>query len=228
MTRPRKAREAGIEHVTRIGVIGDVHTERARLQGVLAYFAAQKFDRILCTGDVPDGPLDARAVEACCEALIAAQVLLVAGNHDRWLQDGEMRDLTGATDPHELSKESSAYLAEQPQVREFETPAGRLLLCHGLGANDMASVQPYDHGYALEANEALQTLLRDARYSYVITGHTHRPMVRAFGNLTIINAGTLLRGHNPCCAVIDFEAHRIEYHAVDEDGSLSPLSEAVI
>ena len=227
MTRLRRnTKQPSTIRVARLGIIGDVHTERVRLDAVLRHFAKLPLDRIVCTGDVPDGPLDARAVDACCAALNASRVLMVAGNHDRWLQDGDMRELGGATDPHELSPESAAFLAEQPQLREFDTPAGRVLLCHGLGPHDMASVQPFDHGYALEANEPLQTLLSEARYRYVISGHTHRPMVRAIEGTTFINAGTLLRDHSPCCAVADFEAKRIHFFAVGEDGTLSPSSDA--
>ena len=220
------ARRAREPRITRLGVIGDVHTELARLQGALAHFASLGLETIACTGDVPDGPLDARSVDACCATLIQAKVLTVSGNHDRWLQDGDMRDLPGATDPNELSTETSAYLAALPATLEFETVSGRLLLCHGLGSNDMASVQPYDHGHALESNDALQTLLSEARHRYVISGHTHRPMVRTIAGITIINAGTLLRDHNPCCAVADFEARVIQYFAIADDGSCSLSSEA--
>ncbi len=229
MTRLRRTtKEPQVVQATRLGIIGDVHTERVRLEAVLAHFAKLPIDRIVCTGDVPDGPLDARAVDACCAALQASGVLMVAGNHDRWLQDGEMRDLGGATDSHELAPESVAFLCDQPQQREFDTPAGRVLLCHGLGTHDMASVQPFDHGYALESNEPLQSLLSAARYRYVISGHTHRPMVRAIEGITFINAGTLLRDHGPCCAVADFEARRIHFFAVGEDGRLSAISDALL
>lgn len=229
MTRLRRhGKEPPVLRVSRLGIIGDVHTERVLLDAVLSHFSRLPLDRVVCTGDVPDGPLDARAVDACCTALQSHGVLMVAGNHDRWLQDGEMRDLGGATDPHELSAESAAFLADQPQLREFDTPAGLVLLCHGLGSHDMASVQPFDHGYAIESNEPLQSLLSQARYRYVISGHTHRPMVRAIEGITFINAGTLLRDHNPCCAVADFEARRIHFFAVAPDGTLSPSSEAVL
>jgi predicted phosphodiesterase len=220
------ARRSREPRIARLGVIGDVHTELARLHGALAHFTSLGLDKIACTGDLPDGPLDARSVDACCAALIRGQVLTVSGNHDRWLQDGDMRELKGATDPSELSAETSEFLAGLPATLEFETVSGRLLLCHGLGPNDMASVQPYDHGHALEANDALQTLLREARYRYVISGHTHRQMVRTIAGLTIINAGTLLRDHNPCCAVADFEARQIQYYAIADDGSCSLSSEA--
>jgi predicted phosphodiesterase len=214
--RPRGIRHEHAPAITRAGLIGDVHTEHRRLESALALYAREGLERILCTGDIPDGPNDARAVEACCAALIRSRATVILGNHDRWLQDGEMRDLTGATDLDELSPEALGFLAAIPATVEFETPSGRALLCHGLGADDMASVQPFDHGLALDQNEPLQALLEERRYRYVISGHTHRPMVRDVSGLTIINAGTLLRDHNPCCAVVDFAARRIQFYDVGE------------
>ena len=209
---------AKVARVTRIGLIGDVHTERARLHGVLAHFATLELDVIACTGDVPDGPHDARDVDACVMLLRDAGVLAVSGNHERWLQDDEMRDLPGATHRDELAPETLAWLAALPHRVELATPHGLALLCHGLDADDMAGVKPHDHGYALDNNEALQALLRAGRYRYVLNGHTHWPMVRAFGELRVVNAGTLLGSQNPVCALLDFEQRVARYHAVDEHG----------
>jgi predicted phosphodiesterase len=216
--------DAGLR-IERAGLIGDVHSERTRLEGVLAHFARLSLDRILCTGDLGDGPHDARDVDACCSMLQRAAVVTVSGNHDRWLQDGEMRDLPGATDRDELRPETLAYLAALPATREFESPAGRVLLCHGIGGDDMAGVQPYDHGLALENNEPLQQLLRERRHRFVISGHTHRPMVRELGELTIINAGTLLGDHNPCCSVLDLRERCVQFYDVAPDGTLRKAAE---
>jgi len=215
---PRSESAASPKRVARIGLIGDVHTERVRLAGVLASFAALELDLIACTGDLPDGPHDAREVDACVMLLRDAGVVSVSGNHERWLQDDEMRDLPGATHKDELQSETLAWLAALPHQLELATPHGLALLCHGLGDDDMAGVKPHDHGYALDNNEALQALVRGARYRYVINGHTHWPMVRAFEQLTVINAGTLLGSQNPCCAVLDFEQRVARYFTVDEHG----------
>jgi predicted phosphodiesterase len=218
--RQRAGRRELREAIARAGLIGDVHTELRRLEAVIGFFAGQQLDRILCTGDLPDGPNDARDVDACCAALARASACTILGNHDRWLQDGEMRQLPGATDRDEVAPDTLRFLDSLPSTVEFETPGGRALLCHGLGADDMAAVRAFDHGLALDQNEALQALLRERRYRYVLSGHTHRPMVREISGLTIINAGTLLRDHNPCCSVIDFGARRITFYEVADDGAL--------
>ena len=57
-----------------------------------------------------------------------------------------------------MSPASRAFLEELPTSRVLETLHGRLLLCHGLGDEDMVSVGEDDFGYALHANDELQTL----------------------------------------------------------------------
>ncbi|MFI5309464.1 MAG: metallophosphoesterase family protein [Polyangiales bacterium] len=214
--------------VRRVGVIGDVHTERARLQGVLARFRTLGLDRILCVGDIADGPGTAADVDACCELLREHEVLTVSGNHDRWLQDNEMRDLPGANSRDEVDEGTLAFLAAFPATASLQSPAGEILLCHGLGADDLANVQPFDHGLALEQNEALQSLLRETRYRYVINGHTHRPMVRTIDSLTVINAGSLHRDYGPCCLVADFERKQVCFYDVTQDGSLGRAIESAL
>jgi predicted phosphodiesterase len=214
-----------VVRVSRVGLIGDVHSERARLEHVLSRLSRMKLDRILCTGDVADGPHDARAVEACCALLVEHGVLTISGNHDRWLQDGEMRDLPGATDHEDIAPHALEYLSALPATRELDTPLGKALLCHGMGDDDMAAVQPFDHGHALESNGALQTILRERRFRYVISGHTHRPMVRVIGDLTVINAGTLLTGQSPCWSVLDFGKRQIQFYDIADDGNSSASSE---
>ena len=85
---------------------------------------------------------------------------------------------------------------------------GAMLLCHGFGEDDMATVRPEDEGYALESNFALQALMESRKHRFVICGHSHQPMVRSIQPLTIINAGTLDRRDRQVCSVIDFSFSR--------------------
>src|SRR5882724_11084143 len=97
------------------------------------------------------------------------------------------------------------YLMDLPVTREFRSPRGHVLLCHGLGTNDMAGVKPDHEGYDITSNTELQQLIMERRYRFVLNGHTHRAMLRTFGPLSIINAGTLLRDGERCFTFIDFE-----------------------
>jgi len=84
----------------------------------------------------------------------------------------------------------------------------------------MARVTPDDFGYALEANDELQNLLRNRYYRWILNGHSHRRMVRAFPGLTIINAGTLKPGHSPAFLEVDFVHRLVLAFEFDEDGEL--------
>jgi putative phosphoesterase len=197
----------------RIGAIGDIHAEDQALARVLEALAGLAVDRILAVGDIVDGPGDSAR---CCRLLAQAGVDVVRGNHDRWALKDQLRNLPGALAA--LDPEQRRYLDSLPATRDYQTVAGPLLLCHGLGTDDMCRLTEDDFGYALETNDPLQDLLASQQYSFVVNGHTHRRMVRRFARLTVINAGTLFRENDPCFAVVDFAAGRVEFHDVRPDG----------
>jgi predicted phosphodiesterase len=202
-----------------VGLIGDVHGEDRLLTLALRFLAGRELDRVLCVGDVVDGPGDSAR---CCHLLREHGVETVRGNHDRWLLDGVMRELPDAVPAGALDLECRAFLGGLPRTRRYATPAGALLLCHGLGTNDMAVLGPDDEGYALEANRELQALLRLDTLAFVVCGHGHRQLVRRIEATTFINPGTLFRHHEPGFAVADFERGEVEFF--DFEGSeVTPL-----
>lgn len=204
----------------RVGIIGDVHGEDERLEAALAHFADRGAVPVLCTGDIPDG---FGSVVRSCELLRARGVLTVRGNHERWFLTGAMRDLPDATPLEDVPLSVREWLAALPAVIELSTPLGGLLLCHGLGTNDMAQVGPDDEGYALVTNDDFRALVRDPRFQLVVNGHTHKPMVRHFEGLTIVNAGTLRRdAASPGFGLIDFEANTIEFFRFDPASRFVP------
>ncbi|MFW5926364.1 MAG: metallophosphoesterase family protein [Myxococcota bacterium] len=192
--------------VGRVGVLGDVHAEDRHLELALAAFAEHRVDARLAVGDVLDGPGDA---DRCCDLLQQANVLTVLGNHDRWWLHGQMRSVPHATGP--LSERSRAFIASLPATRALSTPMGTVLLCHGVGEDDMAALTPETRGYSLQAIPALRELMLSPDVSFIVGGHTHRRMVRRFQGLVAINAGTLLRDHEPGFVVIDFEAAAVQF-----------------
>jgi predicted phosphodiesterase len=196
---------------TRVGVIGDIHTDYDTLSWALSVLSAQGVELVLATGDIVDGPYHGEGVDRACEILREARAQVVCGNHDRWLLDSTMRDFPNATFLDEVSPASREYLRSLPATREVETPEGTLLLCHGLGPDDMATLYPHDRGHTLAGNAPLQELLRAGRYRYVVGGHTHRRMVRRIGDTTFINAGALAETREPCCVMLDFAAGRVQY-----------------
>ncbi len=141
------------------------------------------------------------------------RALGVRGNHDRWLIEDTMRSLSYAHVRHDLAPSSVALLESLPAVRDVETPAGLLLLCHGVGHSDMRRLWTHDEGYALETNDELALLLQANHHAIVVGGHTHERMVRRFravelriegeATLVFVNPGTLNRDATPCCAILD-------------------------
>jgi len=201
----------------RIGVLGDIHCEDDRLETALRFFEAERLDLICSVGDIVDGPGDPnRAVEL----LIEHHVVCVRGNHERWMLRGEMRELPDANTYFDLKMSSWEFLKALPLWRKFETAAGQMLLCHGLGEYDMAGVWPFDNALTLRSNHALWKLVNSHEYDFIVDGHTHRRLVQRFDDLTLINAGTLFREHNPCCLVLDFEAGVAQYFDLPGEGKL--------
>lgn len=203
----------------RIGAIGDIHCEHVSLEAVLRYLQGAGVDRIVSVGDLCDGPGDlARTVEL----LRGAQVVAVAGNHERWMLTWQLRSLPNATRADTLDPDTVSWLSALPRTRELTTPQGALLLCHGLGEDDMAQVLPEDSGYALQVNSSLWNLVHARRWRYVIHGHSHQRMVRTFDGLTFINVGTLSRDDAPCFAIIDFSRGEVLFHDLHEDQIHTP------
>lgn len=199
----------------RVGLIGDIHCEVDRLKQVIELFRGAELSAVLSVGDISDGRGN---LTETCQLLAAEGVLAVAGNHDRWLLTGQMRDIPDATPEHELTAIAHGYLSALPKTRLMECTRGTLMLCHGLGEDDMASVRPDDDGEALHYNASLGKLLQTRSLRFVVNGHSHRPMLRTIDSLTILNAGTLHPQHRPVCSVVDFEAGSMQVYDVAPGG----------
>ena len=117
----------------RIGLIGDVHAEHDFLATALDHLARERVDAIVCVGDLVDGRGD---VDRCVEQLVRHGVHTVRGNHDRWL----LGDVTKMQSLFELHVRTRDYLAALPKTRLYDTADGPLLLCHGLGDDDMVFI----------------------------------------------------------------------------------------
>lgn len=204
--------------IHRAGVIGDVHGEVEALQAALGFLAGQNVDVLLCTGDIVTGEGDANR---CCEMLKSAGVMCIRGNHDRWFLDQTTPAHEQPVEIDEITPAAQAFIAGLPVMREFETPAGLVLLCHGLGDDDMAGVFPGDQGIALESNHRLHAMVMQADYPVVVNGHTHHRMVRNIEGMTIINAGTLRNWQQPCFLTVDFAGGRVQFYDISPAGAIS-------
>jgi predicted phosphodiesterase len=222
---------AGGPHVVRrLGLIGDVHAEDERLGIAIAALSAAKVDRILCCGDLVDGHGN---VDRTCSTLALHNVTTVRGNHDRWIRDDDMRTLPNAHRMTALTPLSIDLLKSLPRTVLIDVPGGRLLLCHGIGENDMRRLGPEDSGYAISSNDDLLKVLFDASIAVMVGGHTHKPMVRRFERgggkpaLIVVNPGTLAREDGSGFAMLDLTARRVDFHRITDSLSVELASRAV-
>lgn len=191
-------------------MIGDIHCEDRALEVSLAALFEEGVDAILSVGDIVDGYGD---VERTIALLRDRDVMAIRGNHERWFLAGEMRQLGDAT--HEVTPESRAWLEGLPPTRELQTVRGKLLLCHGVGDDDMAVLTPDSRGYGLQT--ALDALRGRDDVSLVVGGHTHQRMVRNLGAFTFINPGTLHRDFPRGFGLVNLVAERVTFFDLDHE-----------
>lgn len=211
----------------RIALLGDLHAEDERLARALTYLEGQVIDAVISVGDIADGHGD---LDRTCTLLRAHGVLAVRGNHDRWLVADELRTLARAHRRTDLAATSLAFLSALPPTRRLATSRGDLLVCHGVGDDDMVRLRPDDDGYALAANFALTALLADRSLRLVVGGHTHRRMVRSFARpggppLVFVNPGTFHRDYESGFALLDLEREAVDFIDMVEgpDRSITPI-----
>jgi predicted phosphodiesterase len=206
-----------VETVHRAGLIGDVHGQVDALQTAIDFLIHQpNLDAILCTGDFPTRNKEA-GTEQVCRIAQHADLIAIRGNHDRW-RIGEL----GEDEVTPIG--TDAYLADLPVTVIIPTPRGQAMLCHGINKDDMNAV--YRGGgegkeRTLHAFGLTRLELFMGRYPHIkllIHGHTHLRDVAKYGDngeLTIINAGTLLdQKFLPTVGVIDFDAGTVQFYEI--------------
>lgn len=197
--------------IHRLGLIGDIHAECDRLDTVLDWLAGQQLDGSVCTGDVADGR---GCVDRSCELLEQSGVATVAGNHDRWLLQDRVRHLVDAHQLDDLQPATQEYLMDLPKTRELQTVSGSLLLCHGVGNNDLGKVWPGTVKTQAERSAELDKIIDSGEFNYLVNGHLHYRVLIDFTDLLLINAGTL-RGDFPGVSIIDFDEGWIAAYELD-------------
>lgn len=205
-------------HPSAIGIIGDVHAEEGRLAAALAWMRERGVETLLCTGDVADGP---GSVDACCALLAESGAHTVRGNHDRWLLEDRVRNIPDAHRLKDVGRDTRDFLEELPTTLQVDTSMGPLLLCHGIGENDLRKVWPGTERMEAERSHELDAILAAGAHRLLVNGHMHYRVLIDFPELLLINAGTLAARHRPGISLIDFEAASITACEF-EDGGVGP------
>lgn len=201
------------EPLGRLGVLGDIHAEDERLEAAIAWLEREGAGRIVHVGDVADGR---GSIERTLALLERHRIVGVGGNHERWFLGGAMRQLEGAHPMEALTPEIERALRFWPPLLELSTVRGPLLVCHGVGRDDMMVLRPDTLLGFLVGEPAFEELLAARRLAFVVAGHTHQPAVHRVGHLTWINAGTLKWDDAPVATLIDFGRGQVRFGSLED------------
>ncbi len=188
---------------TRIALISDIHGNLVALDAVLRDIAARGVSQIVCLGDVA---LSGPQPHECVARLREVGCPTVMGNCDalalRQRREGPTPEVmaayarfgawVAATDlwsAQALSDDDAAWLATLPLTTSIPLGPDATLLCaHG-------SPQSFNHRLLAESDaqsdERLAELLGPVTATALASGHTHLPMRRRLGALTIVNPGSV-------------------------------------
>src|SRR5574337_1935060 len=176
----------------RILLLSDLHANPAALEAV----AAERFDRLICLGDlVGYGPFPNEVIRFIREHAFAT----IRGNHDNALAlDVECRcspdlkalaEATLACHRTLLSSEELDWLRALPNSVEFTLDGYRFAAFHAT---------PHDPLYGYEIapelpDDQLREQIEGIKADFVLLGHTHLPMVRGIGSRVVVNPGSVGR-----------------------------------
>lgn len=166
----------------KIGLISDIHSNRAALKAVLKALAG--VDMILCAGDLTGYYNDPNGVIA---DLIKQKVLFIKGNHDNYLESPPEKANQLLRDS--ISFTSSKILPEYKQLLK-KTPTHLTINLEGLRIS-MYHGSPWDtlEEYIYPNYEHFEKFASvDA--DIIILGHTHHPFVRKTCGRQVINPGS--------------------------------------
>lgn len=201
----------------RIAIISDIHGNSVALETVLNDLRAEHIDRVVCLGDtVADGPQPREVLGR----LKAEGCEVVKGNMDDWFLDPPQRSESPRRFAEiqywgvsQLPPDDFAYLHDfLPTVVVPLDNAADLLCYHGSPRSNTEGIGP------TTSDEDLEQMLSGHRAAVLAGGHTHRQMIRQYGDVTILNPGSV--GAPPPRAEHGFHRARAEYGIVvlEEDG----------
>jgi putative phosphoesterase len=195
----------------RIGLISDIHANLPALRAVLD--ALEDADAILCAGDMTGYFESPNEVIA---ELRARGVTMIAGNHDVYLQNPPpnpndiLRRSLGST-LRAISAENLAFLSTLSCEKKLTFGGLRISMYHGSPWN------PQEQYIYPDFKDWHRFAEIDA--DVVLLGHTHRPILRQIGSVTLINPGSVGQPRDgdprPSYATLNTETRQVQLCRVD-------------
>jgi predicted phosphodiesterase len=181
----------------RIAVLGDIHGNLPALEAVLDDAAAHAADRLIVNGDVvnrgPEG-------DAVVQRVLDSGAEMTIGNHDDLLcrlvdddrrlpDDFRRRAFWEANRWCARQLVASGHLdalRDLPMTIEIaEGGAPRVLVSHG-------SPRHFREGYGrFLADEVISEIVEMHPSDVLVGSHTHRPLLRRWGRVTVLNTGAV-------------------------------------
>jgi len=176
----------------RVLIISDVHANLWALRAVVRDAGA--VDYALCAGDTVSYGPDPRAT---LDLLRAQGAIAVRGNHDHAVAFGADPKASPAKQPlalamrdwtrRQLEAADMAWLARLPLRLTWEIAGTRFVVVHATPRDPL-----YDYHLRPDApGSFVREITAGIDADVLVVGHTHWPLLRAHGNLQVVNPGSV-------------------------------------
>jgi putative phosphoesterase len=211
----------------RVVIISDIHANLAALEAV-----QEPYDFLLCLGDLVDyGPQPQEAIQWVRERALK----VIRGNHDQALAYDmdcrcaqvmkEASVTTRKWHTQLLSAQEKEYLRGLPLSERLELGGAKFFLAHASPAGDL-----YKYLRPEVSDEALAEEILGIDADFIFIGHTHLPMLRHLGKITIVNPGSVgqPRHGNPRASYVVWEDGEVHFcrSPYDTGKTISALEQA--
>lgn len=215
----------------KVVIISDIHANFPSLRVLL-----ETWDELWVIGDLvnygpnPNEVVDWVRIHAHC---------VVRGNHDHAIGFATdprcsapykaMAKETGAFTSSVLTTENKRYLERLPLSIERRLAGYKFYLCHAMPSDPL-------FGYLDQNAEQWIPEVRETAANVVVVGHTHVPFIRALGDQTLVNPGSLgqakVGAPDACYAVwedgrLELRRYRYPIGETKEHIALMPISDGV-
>ncbi len=179
----------------RIAALSDIHSNLPALEAVLEDIERQHCDRVIVAGDfINCGPWPRETVEL----LRASGALIVRGNHEEYVLDCFSGNISleppdramfapSRWTAGQLTLDELRWLEDLPERVDLPGPDGsEIMVVHGSPRRNNEGLYPSRDEQELA--EIFQGEIKAGRL--VISGHTHRPLIRPFQEMLVTNCGS--------------------------------------